>query len=52
MRLLVFGLLTSQPEFEEYLIKEQSFVIGGGRSGLDVRDVVRHNLTHNKTLQE
>jgi len=42
------GLLTSLQEFEEYLLREHSFIIGGGQSGLDVGDIVRHNLSRNK----
>jgi len=46
------GLLTSLADFEEYLLREHSFVIGGGQSCLDVKDVIRHNRSHNKSLPE
>ena len=46
------GLLTSLPDFEEYLLREHSFVIGGGQSCLDVKDVIRHNRSNNKSLPE
>ncbi|NVK30182.1 MAG: hypothetical protein HWE20_04220 [Gammaproteobacteria bacterium] len=42
------GVLTSLPEFEEYLLREHSYVIGGGHCALEVLEVVRHNLNHNK----
>jgi len=42
------GLLTSLQELEEYLLREHSFVIGDGQSGLDVGDIVRHNFSRNK----